>query len=170
MKPDFILPKPDAPCPCGTGKTLAQCCGPVLKGERPAETAEALMRSRFTAHVARDWAYLHRSHLESSKTPYEPGPAQGEPPAWTRLEIHSHTPGLKPDQAYVDFTAWHLEEGKEQPFHEKGEFQKVDGTWYYVRPVREGAAPIRATAPKVGRNDPCPCGSGKKFKQCCGRA
>lgn len=24
-------------------------------------------------------------------------------------------------------------------------------------------------APKVGRNDPCPCGSGRKFKQCCGR-
>jgi preprotein translocase subunit SecA len=28
---------------------------------------------------------------------------------------------------------------------------------------------IRREAPKVGRNDPCPCGSGKKYKKCCGR-
>lgn len=28
---------------------------------------------------------------------------------------------------------------------------------------------VRRTSPKVGRNDPCPCGSGKKYKQCCGR-
>lgn len=32
----------------------------------------------------------------------------------------------------------------------------------------EKAKPIR-TGPKVGRNDPCPCGSGKKYKQCCGK-
>jgi preprotein translocase subunit SecA len=32
----------------------------------------------------------------------------------------------------------------------------------------EKAKPVR-TGPKVGRNDPCPCGSGKKFKQCCGK-
>jgi preprotein translocase subunit SecA len=30
------------------------------------------------------------------------------------------------------------------------------------------AKPVR-TGPKVGRNDPCPCGSGKKYKQCCGK-
>jgi preprotein translocase subunit SecA len=30
-------------------------------------------------------------------------------------------------------------------------------------------APVRRDQPKVGRNEPCPCGSGKKFKNCCGR-
>jgi tetratricopeptide (TPR) repeat protein len=29
--------------------------------------------------------------------------------------------------------------------------------------------PVRREAPKVGRNDPCPCGSGKKYKKCCGQ-
>jgi preprotein translocase subunit SecA len=29
--------------------------------------------------------------------------------------------------------------------------------------------PLLRQGPKVGRNDPCPCGSGKKFKQCCGK-
>ena len=51
--------------------------------------------------------------------------------------------------------------------HEKAEFAREDGAWIYTRPVREGPAPVRITAPKVGRNDPCPCGSGKKFKNCC---
>ena len=35
------------------------------------------------------------------------------------------------------------------------------------RAVRQGPPPIRSTQAKVGRNDPCPCGSGKKYKQCC---
>lgn len=30
------------------------------------------------------------------------------------------------------------------------------------------SAPVRRASPKVGRNDPCPCGSGRKFKHCCG--
>ena len=34
--------------------------------------------------------------------------------------------------------------------------------------AKRGSGTIRREEPKVGRNDPCPCGSGKKFKQCCG--
>ena len=37
-----------------------------------------------------------------------------------------------------------------------------------ARVARE-AGTVRRDSPKVGRNDPCPCGSGRKFKQCCGR-
>jgi uncharacterized protein YchJ len=51
--------------------------------------------------------------------------------------------------------------------HEKSEFQCIDGAWYFVRPVRQGPAPVKSAHPKVGRNDPCPCGSGKKYKHCC---
>jgi uncharacterized protein len=35
-------------------------------------------------------------------------------------------------------------------------------------PVRKAKSTVRREEPKVGRNEPCPCGSGKKFKQCCG--
>jgi preprotein translocase subunit SecA len=31
-----------------------------------------------------------------------------------------------------------------------------------------GRRPVQREEPKVGRNDPCPCGSGKKYKRCCG--
>jgi SEC-C motif-containing protein len=124
------------------------------------------MRSRFTAHVLKDYEHLHRSHLESSKEPFDPG-EKPEGRDWTRLEIRAHTPGPRPGAATVDFTAYFKEGDAEQAFHELAEFRQVEGAWYYVRPLREGPAPIRSTQAKVGRNDPCPCGSGKKFKACC---
>ncbi|MGY8718810.1 MAG: SEC-C metal-binding domain-containing protein [Verrucomicrobiia bacterium] len=52
--------------------------------------------------------------------------------------------------------------------HEKSEFELIDGNWIFSKTLREGPAPAKA-APKIGRNDPCPCGSGKKYKKCCGR-
>jgi len=163
---EFAPPRREQPCPCGTGKTFAECCDPILTQKRPAETAEQLMRSRFTAHVAHDWAHLHRTHLPTSREPYVAGE---EPQAtdWTRLVIHAHEPGPRPDLAYVDFTAYFREGEKEQALLEKAEFQRVDGAWLYTRAVRQGPAPLKSVQAKVGRNDPCPCGSGKKYKQCC---
>jgi len=159
-------PRADQPCPCGTKQTFAQCCGPILAQQRPAANAELLMRSRFTAHVARDFPHLHRTHLESSREPYVADPQAGGTD-WTRLEIHTHDVGPQPDKAYVDFTAYYREGDAEKALHEKAEFQRIEGTWFYIRPVREGPAPIKSSQAKVGRNDPCPCGSGKKYKQCC---
>jgi len=167
QKPDkFSPPAKDQPCPCGTGKTFAECCEPILARQRPAESAEQLMRSRFTAHVARDFEHLHRTCLETSAEPYVPDPEAGGTD-WTRLVIHSHTPGPRPDTAFVDFTAYYRENDAEQALHEKAEFRRLDGAWIYTRAVRQGPAPVRSAAAKVGRNDPCPCGSGRKFKQCC---
>jgi SEC-C motif-containing protein len=159
-------PRRDQPCPCGSGQTLAACCDPILAQQRPAASAEQLMRSRFTAHVARDYAHLHRTYLPTSQEPYVEEPDPGAR-SWTRLVIHAHETGPKPDMATVDFTAYYREGELEQALHEKAEFQKIEGTWFYTRPLRQGPAPIKSTQAKVGRNDPCPCGSGKKYKQCC---
>jgi SEC-C motif-containing protein len=124
------------------------------------------MRSRLTAHVVRDFEHLHRTYYPTSKEPYEPDPEAGGRD-WTRLVIHAHEPGAKPDTATVDFTAYYKEGDAEQALHEKGAFERVEGIWYYSRPIRQGPAPIKVTQAKVGRNEPCPCGSGKKYKQCC---
>lgn len=126
------------------------------------------MRSRYTAHVLLEDEYLHRTYLGTAKKPYveENEPADIK---WAGLTVHAHEPGARPDLAYVDFTA-HFRDGEdERAIHEKSEFQRIDGTWYYTRAVRSGPAPVKASGPKVGRNDPCPCGSGKKFKHCCGK-
>lgn len=70
-------------CPCGSGRTYG-CCEAALSGARPAVTAEALMRSRFTAFVRGDADYLLASwHAET-----RPAPLQlGDQPRWERLEI-----------------------------------------------------------------------------------
>jgi SEC-C motif-containing protein len=162
---EFTPPRADQPCPCGSKLKYSACCLPILKQEKPAADAEQLMRSRFTAHVAHDYVHLHRTVLETSKEPYVEDAREGGT-NWTRLVIHSHETGPKPDYATVDFTAYFVEGEVERAFHEKAEFQKVDGTWFYTKPLRQGPAPIKATKKEVGRNDPCPCGSGKKYKQC----
>ena len=126
------------------------------------------MRSRYTAHVLLKDEYLHRTYLGTANKPYV---EENEPAdiAWTGLTVHSHEPGPKPDTAFVDFTARFKDEDAERAIHEKSEFQRITGTWFYTRAVRSGPAPIKSSTPKVGRNDPCPCGSGKKYKHCCGK-
>ena len=125
------------------------------------------MRSRFTAHVVQDYRYLHNTYLPTSTKPYVE--EEGEPTIkWTRLVVHSHEPGSSPEQAFVDFSAYYVEgDSSEQELAEKSEFRRIDGQWYFTKPVRSGPAPKKAAGPKVGRNDPCPCGSGKKYKHCC---
>lgn len=125
------------------------------------------MRSRFTAHVAGDEAHLHRTYQATASLPFvaEPNSEPGLP--WTRLVIHSHTIGPAPETAFVDFSAFYNENDQERALQEKAEFRRVAGEWIYTRAVRQGPAPFKAAQAKPGRNDPCPCGSGKKYKQCC---
>ena len=72
-------------------------------------------------------------------------------------------------QGVVEFIATFKEKGVTRRHHEKSRFEKQDGRWYFV----DGELVLAKTqvneGPKVGRNDPCPCGSGKKYKKCCGR-
>jgi SEC-C motif-containing protein len=80
------------------------------------------------------------------------------------------SPGSHPDEALVEFIASFREEGQLHRHHEVARFLRDQDRWYYM----DGAAPkpqtLRHEQPKVGRNDPCPCGSGKKYKKCCGAA
>jgi SEC-C motif-containing protein len=124
------------------------------------------MRARFTAHVLHDFKFLHESYLPTAGKPFVA--EDGEPTMkWTRLEVHGAGPMDNPDRGFVDFSAYGVEDGVEKVLHEKSEFLRRDGRWFYNRELRLGPAPFKSTAPKVGRNDPCPCGSGKKYKQCC---
>lgn len=154
------------PCPCGSGKLFDLCCEPVHQGKRIPATAEELMRARFSAHVAHDFKFLHESYQGTAGKPFTPEDEEATT-GWTRLEIHAHEPGANADTAYVDFSAYGIERGQEAVLHEKAEFHRIGGQWLYTRAVRLGPAPFKSTAPKVGRNDPCPCGSGKKYKHCC---
>jgi SEC-C motif-containing protein len=155
-----------SPCPCGSGKTFGDCCEPIHLGRIPPPDAERLMRARFSAHVVHNFKFLHDTYRPTAGKPFVD--EEGESPVkWTRLEVHGHEAGNDPDKAFVDFSAYGTEEGVEKVLHEKAEFLRVNGVWLYNREARLGPAPFKSAAPKVGRNEPCPCGSGKKYKHCC---
>ena len=146
------------PCPCGTGKAFGACCCPAFTG-LPASTAEALMRSRYVAFVVGDHDYLQRTYAPEYKTDSAPSQTDVE---WIGLEICAVAKGgPDDDDGTVEFKARFRQSGATGVHHEISRFRRDAGHWVYI----DGSFPAAA---KVGRNDPCPCGSGKKFKQCCG--
>ncbi|MEW8683176.1 MAG: YchJ family metal-binding protein, partial [Candidatus Thiodiazotropha endolucinida] len=72
------------------------------------------------------------------------------------------------EEASVEFIATYKEGGMVRPHHEISRFLKQDGVWYFVDGQLVAPKTEKRHQPKVGRNDPCPCGSGKKYKKCCG--
>lgn len=159
-------------CYCGSGKAFDECCGPIIKGEAQAETAEALMRSRYSAYCTGAIDYLGESLHPQHRDDWdiEATRVWANDSEWLGLQIRSTEAGGPDDEeGYVEFIADFTEGGTPRRHHEVSLFKKDMGVWYYV----EGAMPKPETKrheqPKVGRNDPCPCGSGKKYKKCCGR-
>ncbi len=159
-------------CPCGSGKPLDACCGPILAGA-PAPTAEALMRSRYTAYVQRAYAHLERSLSAEQRKDFDADEAKrwAESSEWLGLTIlRTEKGGAGDEQGLVEFSARFRSEGKEHEHVETAIFGREEGQWVYVGQVAPKGQTVRREQPKVGRNDPCPCGSGKKFKKCCGVA
>lgn len=148
------------PCPCGSGNTRANCCQPVLDDHRIAETAEQLMRSRYTAFVVR-----HDKHILASwhaKTRPQTLNHDDNPVRWLGLEIHCSSDGRLSDTAgIVEFTSSYLEDGQLCRLREKSNFLREGDLWYYLN------GDCKVQHEKISRNQTCPCGSGKKFKRCC---
>lgn len=158
-------------CHCGSGKPFSECCEPVLNGA-PAPTAEALMRSRYSAYAVKNMEHLEKSLIESKRGDFDVEAAEkwAEDSTWQGLEvIETVGGGENDDTGEVEFVARFMTgSGVNQHHHERASFTKVDGRWLYSNGKVMGGVPFRRETPKVGRNEPCPCGSGKKFKKCCG--
>jgi SEC-C motif-containing protein len=157
-------------CPCASGRAFAECCGPYLSGVALPPTAEALMRSRYSAFATGNIDYLEETLMPGTRADFD-RTAVGEwskSSEWTGLLVRSVEAGSASDtEGYVEFVAQFRQEGTDRVHHETGHFGKRDGRWYYVDGVM-GTRP--RTVVKIGRNDPCSCGSGKKYKKCCGMA
>lgn len=157
-------------CPCNSGKPYGDCCGPYIAGEKVPPTPEALMRSRYSAYAVVDVNYLEQTLLPGTRDDFDPEGAKNwaQSGVWTGLEIRSTEGGeANDDEGYVEFVANYTVDGKPHAHHETSRFVRQDGRWWYVDGVT-GQRPRRVV--KVGRNDPCLCGSGKKYKKCCGLA
>ena len=181
-------------CPCGSTQTYTQCCQRFHSGQQHAETAEQLMRSRFSAFyqgakgMGKIEDYLAITHHPSQRHKNESTELQQsfKQQQWLSLKILKSNKGqLKDTQGQVEFVAFFQqlplktapqqtisgqtkpeqtipEQAKPKQLHECSNFVKENGKWFYV----DGEM---LEAIKLGRNEPCWCGSRKKLKQCHGK-
>ena len=118
-------------CPCGNSKIYLACCGRYLEQGSYAPTLEALMRSRYTAHVRRDKNYL--SKTERGLAANGSRGKEFSEITWIRLEVLSaHIDSSDPSKGDVEFKAHYIMRTKAGYLHEKSEFHKIEGQWYYV--------------------------------------
>ncbi|MGL6019627.1 MAG: YchJ family protein [Gibbsiella quercinecans] len=150
-------------CPCGSGLEYSACCAPFINGTQHAPTPGHLMRSRFSAYVKHHADYLIATwhpdcHAQQWLDAILSGFADTE---WLGLTVISEEAGSHPQEGFVEFIARFVDlgNGETQAIHERSRFLRLDQRWYY----------IDGTKPRPGRNAVCPCGSGKKYKKCCGR-
>lgn len=111
---------------------------------------EELMRSRYEAFVKQDWNYLAQTSIHQTLEEL----SQPSSIKWLKLDV------IDASKDTVEFKAYYQENGKISVLHEKSNFVKIDGIWKYL----DG----ELFSTKIERNESCPCGSGKKFKKCCG--
>jgi SEC-C motif domain protein len=122
---------PDRPCPCGAPASYAACCGRWHAGplQLQAPTAEALMRSRYSAYVLGLADYLHDTWHPRTRpavrAPVEPGLR------WLGLDVKRHMV-IDADHATVEYVARSKLGGRAHRLHETSRFERDDGRWYYV--------------------------------------
>jgi len=158
-----------AKCPCGSGNDYKKCCAQYIKDGKNAPTAEALMRARYTAYVQKEVDYIIDTHDSETRKDVSRESVEewAKDSKWFGLEILKTARGEEDDKnGVVEFIAEYKQDGTKFRHHEHSEFVKKKGKWFFhdSRMINE---PIK-NENKVGRNDPCPCGSGKKYKKCCG--
>jgi SEC-C motif-containing protein len=120
-------PDPIGACPCG-GTAYAACCERYHRGAAP-ETAEHLMRARYSAYVLGEWAFLHNTWDERTR-PSLAELRQGGDSQWLGLEVRGHE--QHQDQASVEFVARFKVNGRAHRLHEVSRFERNQGQWYYV--------------------------------------
>jgi SEC-C motif-containing protein len=159
-------------CPCGSRQPFTRCCQPYLQGQVPAPTAEALMRSRYTAYCQGNIDYLIATHHPSQRQPGDGplGPVFDHRASltqtihqtqWQGLTIVQTEQGQPTDgEGIVEFVAAYRAPMPGQ-LHERSHFVQEKGRWFYLK--GEILPPL---TPR--RNQPCWCGSGNKFKHCHG--
>lgn len=167
-------------CYCGSSLSYQECCQPLHLGTQTASSAEQLMRSRYCAYAIGCYQYVHATTHPSQQTEgalreiTEFGQHTGflklqvllsadEASAFSRLQSADFTnlPTHSEQCSYVHFQATLLSDDRIGLLDEVSRFVLYQQRWFYL----DGhLLPYQST--KIGRNDPCPCGSGLKFKQC----
>jgi SEC-C motif domain protein len=122
-----------ADCPCGGGR-YADCCAPYLRREAWPATAEALMRSRYTAFALADAEYLLRTWHPRTR----PGSLDLDDRRWEGLQIVDRVDGTPDDlMGIVGFVARWSADGRHGSLSERSAFVRRGGRWVYLAPTPE---------------------------------
>ncbi|CAH0533906.1 hypothetical protein VST7929_01783 [Vibrio stylophorae] len=151
-------------CPCCSGLAYDHCCQPYHQRQQYAPTPEALMRSRFSAYAIGLVDYIVETYAPKlNAAQFRNDIADGTQLQWRLLEVISSD--AKENSGTVNFVAWFMDEqGQLACLAEHSRFIKEGGQWYYLDGEQRHPDTVYR---QRGRNTPCPCLSGKKFKQCC---
>ncbi|MDD5400066.1 MAG: YchJ family protein [Sulfurimonas sp.] len=143
-------------CYCNSKKEFSECCEAYLSNKSKPSTPKQLMRSRYSAYVLGDGEYIVKTTVKENR--YEDDieliKEYAKSVIWLNLEV------LQAKDAMVEFKAYYRDAEGIKVQHEKSNFVKEDGMWLY-----KGGLLLNS---KIERNIACPCGSGKKYKKCCG--
>jgi len=159
------FPMNSTPCLCGSNISFDSCCGRFLTKTEKTDTAEQLMRSRFTAFCLNDHQYLADTHHPNKRQPHKSNELDSSQTKtiWIKLDIHHTIDGLHHNNTgKVQFSATFNEQGEFFELLETSSFIKEKGQWMYV----DGQPIINSVHFKLKRNEPCWCGSGLKYKTC----
>ena len=162
-------------CDCGSLIQFEKCCEPYLKGQSFPKTAEALMRSRYTAFSRVNVNYIKNTLLGPAAKDFNEKETRdwASQSKWLGLEILNAEKGQVEDAiGWVEFRARYEKDNQVHEHHELSEFKKDNsGHWMFFEghePTKKSLQTHVREEPKIGRNDPCHCGSGKKYKKCHG--
>ena len=153
-------------CPCNPQRHFASCCEPYLTGQQVPELPEALMRSRYTAYTIANIDYIQQTMRGKALSGFQATTAArwAKKVTWIALDV-MHAVVESPTKGTVEFEARFIEGNRLKSMHERSEFVREAGRWYYVDGEH---LPARFAEHIVSRNMLCPCGSQRKFKNCHG--
>jgi len=167
-------------CPCGSGSLFTVCCQPFIQSEDylnqvgttsiPPETAEQLMRSRFSAYATKNGLYIYNTYAKKTKLDQSLNDIQqwADECIWLALEVHGS------NRETVEFSAYYIVDNTLCCLTENSNFIREQGLWRYL----DGEISSHKELRQVKRNEVCPCNNylsafsakkGKKFKHCCDR-
>ena len=156
-------------CPCGSGSSFAACCEPIISGARESATEEELMRARYSAFATGAIDFIVASTHSRTRKEIDLSFIRewSETSTWRGLNI-LETKQVDDNKAVVSFEAHYTQGGEDRNHREKSLFEREEGQWRFLTGDELKNPTVRYETPRPGLNDPCPCGSGKKYKKCHG--
>ncbi|MFQ3249900.1 MAG: SEC-C motif-containing protein [Glaciecola sp.] len=154
-------------CYCCSELDFADCCQPII-ANMSASNPEQLMRSRFSAYVLKNYEYILASYAPTQAKALSVNSLKesAADTVWLQLKVLNSAVSDEEgtgQQGTVEFIATYSVDGEFFKMHELSNFIKQDERWFYTT----GEMKEQTGQFLPNRNEPCPCGSGKKYKKCC---